>query len=276
MRRLGLTVAALLLCLPMVGEGQEFIRYYPPAGLSAMSQSATGVVSTLPFLAPSGTASLPGHAFSAATEGPKTGMWFDSGSGTLNFAVRGTAAVQISNEIFLKMSSVGSIAWGTGAPGTTLDLYLSRAAAGTLLQASGNSTQRSRISAGFSGYGELGTLSEEITLSTGGATTDSAANLLPANSEILSITYRVTTAITTAVNFSIGDATTAARFVSGATGVAAGETGVGLLHKNPDVAAAAGPVQTAAAKIRITANTTPGAGAIRVQVFYRTYSPPAT
>ena len=35
-------VAALLLCLPMVGEGQDFIRYYPPSGVSLGSTAAPG------------------------------------------------------------------------------------------------------------------------------------------------------------------------------------------------------------------------------------------
>jgi hypothetical protein len=52
---------------------------------------------------------------------------------------------------------------------------------------------------------------------------------------------------------------------------------VGLLHRNPDAAnAAAGPVQSAAAKLRITTTGTPGAGKIRVTVFYRQYVAPSS
>ncbi len=117
-----------------------------------------------------------------------------------------------------------------------------------------------------------GHLTEEITLSTGGATTNSAANMLPDNSVIEAVTWRVTQAITTAANFSIGDPTTAARFVSASTGITLGSTGVGLAHI--DQTGAAGPRQTAGNNVRITCNATPGAGKVRVTTFFRTYRAP--
>lgn len=114
---------------------------------------------------------------------------------------------------------------------------------------------------------------EELTLSTGGATTDSSANLLPAAAIIEAVQYEVTASITTAASFSIGDATTAARFVSGATTLTTGQTGTGLLHWRGGVSTdATGPTQGAAAKIRITANTTPGAGKVKVRVIARYYT----
>jgi lysophospholipase L1-like esterase len=57
----------------------------------------------------------------------------------------------------------------------------------------------------------IDSVSEEITLATGATTTDSSANLLPAGALILSVTARVTTTITTAANWKVGDATTANR-----------------------------------------------------------------
>ncbi len=116
-----------------------------------------------------------------------------------------------------------------------------------------------------------GTVSELITLNTGAAFTDSVANLLPANSIIDAVTARVTTTITTAVNWKLGDATTAARFMPINVGVAAGSTGVGL-----DSVWTGDPRQYAAAKLRITLNANPGAGVIRVTVFYRTFSAPTS
>lgn len=111
-----------------------------------------------------------------------------------------------------------------------------------------------------------------ITLTTSGTTTDSAS-IIPADSIVEAVTYRVTTAITTAASFSIGDTTTATRFVSGATGLTLGSTGVGLRHWLGSVSTdAAGPVFTAASVIRITTNVNPGAGAIRVQVWYRIFT----
>lgn len=123
----------------------------------------------------------------------------------------------------------------------------------------------------------LQTITELITLNTGGTTTDSAANLLPANSIIDTVVARVTTTITTATNWELGDATTPARFSSPNGTLTAGTTQVGLNHMKGSVAIdAAGPVQIAAAKLRITTTGTPGAGVIRVTVFYRLMTPPTS
>lgn len=124
-----------------------------------------------------------------------------------------------------------------------------------------------------------GQSSELITLNTGGTTTDSAANLLPANSIITAVVARVTTTITAGcTGWEVGDPTTAARFTSNNVTLTAGTTGVGLNHQQGSVTTdAAGPVQTSAAKIRITcATAAPGAGAIRVTVFYQTFVPPTS
>ncbi len=110
---------------------------------------------------------------------------------------------------------------------------------------------------------------EEITLSTSGTTTDSAANLLPATSRILAVGYVVTQTITTAANFQVGVSGTANRFVTTTTGITAGSSGVGLNHIGSAEA------QAPAAKIRITTNATPGAGKIRVQVHALVFTPPS-
>ncbi len=115
---------------------------------------------------------------------------------------------------------------------------------------------------------------EEITLNTGGVTTDSTLNLLPANSIIEAVAWRVTTSISVAANWSLGDATTATRFVNASTSLTAGNTGVGQLQMQGSVATdAAGPVQTTAAKLRVTTNANPGAGKIRITVYSRQFAP---
>lgn len=114
---------------------------------------------------------------------------------------------------------------------------------------------------------------ELVTLSTSGTTTDTSADLLPANAVIEAVTTRVTTALTTATSFQVGDATTPTRFLGSTSPVTAGSTAVGLRHFMGSVATdAAGSTQASAAKVRITCNVTPGAGAIRVTVFARVYS----
>lgn len=119
--------------------------------------------------------------------------------------------------------------------------------------------------------------SELLTLSTSGATTDTTANLLPANSIIEAVVCRVTTTITTATDWSVGDGTTAARFSSANATLVAGTTSVGLNHQKGAVTTdAAGPTQVSAAKVRITTTGTPGAGAIRITVFYRSFVAPTS
>lgn len=116
---------------------------------------------------------------------------------------------------------------------------------------------------------------EEITLATGATTTDSTSNLLLADSIILLVVGEVTTTITAnATGWSLGDGTVAARFRANDTTLAAGTVGVGMAHWHGVVNATnAGPTQAAAAKLRVTcAGGNPGAGKIKVTVFYLTAS----
>ena len=203
------------------------------------------------------------------------------GSNSITFV---TDAVDANLGRYWMKVNAGSLIFGMGTLNFTggpvddpVDLTLKRDGPGILKQEVSNNAQAQRLSAGYGGYLETGTLSEEITLATGATTTDSSANLLPANSLILGISTRVTTAITTCANFSVGDATTAARFISGSTGVALNSTAVGTIQMQGNISTAAtGPTQTSAAKIRITCNVNPGAGKVRVQVFYLALSPPTT
>ena len=120
-------------------------------------------------------------------------------------------------------------------------------------------------------------LSEQITLATGAATTDSTANLLLANSIIDAVTCRVTTTITTSVTWQISDPTTAGRFSATSASMTAGSTIVGLAHMFGVVTTtAAGPTQAADAKLRLTMNVNPGAGVVRCTVFGRTVVAPTS
>jgi hypothetical protein len=169
--------------------------------------------------------------------------------------------------------------WSAGQPGASAgDLFLKRGAANVLLQENANVAQASRLSAGYSGYLESGSISEEITLSLIAVTTDSTANLLPANALIDFVTFRVTADITGGTaTISLGDDDgNATRFVNAAAEIHSGDTGVGIIQWNPTNADAVGPVQAAASKIRITANAQPTGGKVRVQVFYRTAGLPSS
>ncbi len=120
-------------------------------------------------------------------------------------------------------------------------------------------------------------VTEEITLSTSGSTTDSTANLLPANAIILAVVAYVTQTITTATDWQLGDASTAGRFTAANSTLIAGTTDIGLLHMQGGISTdATGPVQTSAAKLRITTSGTPAAGKVRVTVFYTRFSAPSS
>jgi hypothetical protein len=112
------------------------------------------------------------------------------------------------------------------------------------------------------------------TLGTGATTTDTGLNCLPANSVVDAIVYRITTTITTSANFTIGDATTAARFCGTQSTLTSGTTGICFVQA--DQTGAGGPRQASAAKVRVTLNANPGAGAIRLIVYYHTWTAPTS
>ena len=124
------------------------------------------------------------------------------------------------------------------------------------------------------GYVDWASNTELLTLSTGGTTTDTSANLLPATSYIECVTARITTTIATATDWRLGDATTAGRFTAANSTLTAGTTTVGLVHC--DVTGAGGPRQTAAAPVRVTTTGTPSAGAMRITAFYRQFVAPTS
>lgn len=126
----------------------------------------------------------------------------------------------------------------------------------------------------------VGQNSEDVTLSTGGATTDTAnASMLPANSLILGVNGTVTTAITgTCTGWQLGDPTTAGRFTASDTTLTVGESSVGKVQVTTGIASATTGVSqgSSAAKVRITCATgAPSAGKIRVSVAYLLLTPPS-
>lgn len=113
-------------------------------------------------------------------------------------------------------------------------------------------------------------VSEEITLDTGAAFTDSTANLLPAYSIILGVVARLTEAVTTSSSWQLGDPTTAGRFTAPNSTLLINTRDIGLLHMQGGISTdATGPVQMTSAKLRVTlAGGNPGAGKVRATVFY--------
>lgn len=198
------------------------------------------------------------------------------GSGTAPFVVASTTAVANLNASLL-LGGTWAIPGAIGAttPNTGAFTTLSASGAATVggtLAVTGNVTQsanETRQTANGAQYIE-GQISEEITLSTGGTTTDSAADLLPANAIIQHIVARVTATIATATDWKLGDSAQAARFHAVTTDLVLGTTKVAKEHLQPIVASNdLGPIQGAAAKLRVTTTGTPSAGKIRITVFYK-------
>lgn len=159
-------------------------------------------------------------------------------------------------------ASPGAI--GSNTPSTGVFTSLSGTSVATRSAANGSSAT-------------INVTSEEVTLSTSGTTTDSTANLLPADAIILSVTACVTQTITTATDWKLGDGTTAARFTGAIATLVADTRVAGLAHMAGGISTdAAGPTQGAAAKVRITTTGTPGAGKIRITVYSLVFVPPTS
>lgn len=112
------------------------------------------------------------------------------------------------------------------------------------------------------------------TLATVSTITNTGLTCLPANSIIDAIVYRITTTITTAANFTIGDATIAARFCAAQSVLTVGTSG--FCFAQADQTGTSGPRQTSSVAIRITTNVNPGAGAIRLIVYYHSWTTPTS
>jgi hypothetical protein len=216
-----------------------------------------------PVFVPSGTAAQGSLCF---TDDPTT-CFYRSASGQIGFSSLGVQKWNFGPSFIFSPTNNGYLSIGGAL------LYGS---ANRWEQRSGDAAQTQAIYSGFGGYWERGAAQELVTIAAA-ASTDSTADLLPAGAVIESVTVRVITAIPTAATFTVGDATTAGRFATGVA-TAANTTGIGILHRNPDVVAAAGAVQTTAAKVRITPNASPAAatGQVRVQVYYSKWVAPTT
>jgi hypothetical protein len=215
-------------------------------------------------------------------DGPtESGPWSTLVTFTQVTASTGNQVIAASRAPMPFLRAVATVG-GSATPVFTFTLF------GILLQAAGVAVSTTQAGATTSSQVTItgtngaqvvfGSNTELLTLSTGGATTDTTGNLLPAGAIIDAVEAIVTTAITTATAFGLGDPTTATRFTAaGAAAAALGTRIVGIDAMNGNITTtAAGPTQAAAAKVRVTANGTPGAGAVRITVFYRQYIAPTS
>lgn len=185
-------------------------------------------------------------------------------NGNANLAV-GAAAVQSPTS---GCPSPGACPYAVGTDG--LFHYLQVDANGNLevsgtIGASGTA-QTSSTKACESGTG-ISTLTAAYT---------TGVQCLPANSVIDAVVYRITTGITgTTTSFTVGDGTTAARFCAAQSTLTINTTGI-CFAQNWSATLAASGVQASAAAVKFTANGTITAGAMRLIVFYHTWTAPTS
>lgn len=231
--------------------------------------AVTGIVQAARVMVAAGQADAPGFS---SYSFPTSGFFFNDANGRPSAGIGGVKYMEVTTSGLDLFASTGAIRLGA-----SLNATLRRTATGEITVGSSlalndgvlqlnkvvrNSTSGAQASSG---------VSTELLTIAAAASTDTTANLLPADAYIEAVTVNVVTLIPTAATFTVGDATTAARFATGVA-VAAGTKAVGLTHV--DQTGDAGPKQTTAAKVRITPNASPAAatGVVRVDVFWRLYA----
>jgi hypothetical protein len=139
----GILACALLLWGGMAGaQSSDYIRYYPPAGLSTMTGTATSTTSTVPILGPAGAVNAPSFSYSGATN---IGMYFMD-TATIAFSINSAVAAFKGNGLFFGSNT--GINWTSASanPNGSIDLAVWRdAAAGTLAQRNGTNAQTLRV-----------------------------------------------------------------------------------------------------------------------------------
>jgi hypothetical protein len=158
--------------------------------------------------------------------------------------------------------------WGssTSAP-TGADVILRRDAAGVLAQYNGTNSQEQRLYSTFTSstnYQRMTIKSVRQTLSAlNGASATTTGTFIPDGAVVVGVTTRVSTLLTGATGYTIGDGTDADRW-GDITG-----TAVGTTSDNRDWTAATIECFTAGGNITLTAKTANfTAGAIEISVFY--------
>jgi len=254
---------------------------------SNLSDSGTLITAVVPIQLPESTVGAPGldvggSGVNGLFGGTQQVNIAANGAGVASFdANRG--GLVVSKNQFIAFGDNNSANLGTAGANfksdvdyTTIGLYTVGGPT-TAFRLHGTQT------AAATGFMESGCIEELVTLSTtlGATFTDSVANLLLADAIIQAVVIRVQTAITntgTAITgLTVGDSATAARFINNYTTLTTAGNKVGLLHMEGSITTdAAGPVQNAAAKVRIThvgadGTTTVTAGKVRLQVYYKRF-----
>jgi hypothetical protein len=198
--------------------------------------------------------------FNVRRDGTTGGALFAIGTGWLgNTLYNGGVMVTSGSEVAWANSSTSVY--------TTLDVRLARDAAGVLAQRRGTNSQEYRLYGTYtsdSNYQRMTVKSVRQTLSAlSGASATTTGTFIPDGAVVVGVTTRVSTLLTGATGYTIGDGTDADRW-GDITG-----TAVGTTSDNRDWTAATIECFTAGGNITLTAKTSNfTAGAIEISVFY--------
>lgn len=226
-----------------------------PVVMGPLSVSSTAVTSTVPYLAPVGSATAPSYSFAGFTNKG----FYSFNTDQMRFAAGGTAAMEFASTYLWMLDNAAALTLGASA-----DVSISRGAAGQL----NSNSSLARTGANGQLFHDLQALTELTTIAAA-ATTDTTIQM-PANAVVLGVSVRVTVAIPTATTFTVGDSGSAARFSTAAVSVNLNST---------DPGTKAGAYYNASAlSIRITPNGTPAAntGRVRVTIYYYSITPPTS
>lgn len=208
------------------------------------------------------SATVPGYSFTGDTN---TG-YGSSAADTLALFAGGTTprvtvtATAVSSAV--ELQAAGDLTVGNRLFFT--DVILNRGGANLL----NSNSSIARAGANGQAITQLQSLTELTTI-TAAATTDTTIQM-PAGAVVLGVSVRVTTAIPTATNFTVGDSGSAARFSTAAVSAAANST---------DPGTKAGAYYNATAlSVRITPDASPVAntGRVRVTIYYYSVTPPTS
>lgn len=180
------------------------------SGIQGLTSDGLKLTASIPILLPNGSAAAPSLAWYNGRDG------FYVYSDTLAIGLQGVLAHRFSQTDFLIFHDDASFKMGISQ-----DVRICRDAANILALKNANEQQEFRIYSGNGAYGKIVSISTLLTLS--GATT-TWTGAIPAGSVPLLIATYVTTLITGATGYTVGDGLDADRWGDSGTGVAVGTT----------------------------------------------------
>ncbi len=260
-------------------------------GPATAGTTTNGIIfSNVIQVADGAAASSVGFGFSGATQ---TGLDRISGNGNMRLVRNGSEMLEVNSsglgltnvsfqfcssgfascDTNLSKITTNTLGVGTGAVGNAGGTL--NAAAYAIVDGSFGSKNTETVNACETAFATT-------TLATGATTTNTGLNCLPGNSIIDAVVARVTTTITAScTGWSLGDASTAARFASNNTTLTSGTTTdathIGSYNNTGIASATTGIWQATAAPVKVTcAGGNPGAGAIRIIVYSHTPTAPTS